>query len=257
MASHSIESVATTLIVAREQQRPADAAPLADVLTSAEQAYAVQALVLRALDGPDAATVSRHWKSGGPSRTATLTHAPLPASGVRSSPADMRDLHFNLRLIEAEIALRLGQAVTPAQAAALTPETATALLDGMTVSIEVVDSRWQDLPRVPPLLKLADLQVHGALVLGAWVPFVARDWATQTCEVTIGTQAPQAFAGTHSLGDPAWLLPTWLRHATRHGQTVPAGTIVTTGTWCGMLKAAAGDRVVARFDGVGEASVQL
>ncbi len=257
MASHSIESVAAALIAAREQQRPADAAPLADILTSAEQAYAVQALVLRALDGPDAATVPRHWKSGGPSRTATLTHAPLPASGVRNSPADMRDLHFNIRLIEAEVALRLGQPVTPAQAAALTPEAAVALVDGMTVTIEVVDSRWQDLPRVPALLKLADLQVHGALALGAWAPFVAREWSAQTCEVTIGTQAPQHFAGTHSLRDPAWLLPLWLRHATRDGATVPAGTVVTTGTWCGMLKAQAGDLVTARFAGVGEASVQL
>ena len=216
----------------------------------------MQAAVAQALDGASP-VIAQHWKSGGPSREATLTHAPLPSAGVRTSPADMRDLHFNLRLIEAEVALRLGQAVTPAMAAALTPEDAAALLDGMTVSIEVVDSRWQDLPKVPALLKLADLQVHGALALGEWVPFVARDWAAQTCEVTIGTQAPQHLAGTHSLRDPAWLLPIWLRHATRDGQSVPAGTVVTTGTWCGMLKAQAGDVVTARFAGVGQARVQL
>lgn len=256
MSSTPTESVARALLEARRLSRPVDASPFASALTEPAAAYAVQSLVLAQLDGADA-PFPRHWKSGGPSRDATLTHAPLPASGVRASPADMRDLHFNLRLIEAEIALRLGQAVTPAQAAALTPENATALPDGMAVSIEVVDSRWQGLPRVPPLLKLADLQVHGALALGAWVPFVARDWSAQTCEVTVGPQAPQSFTGTHSLGDPAWLLPTWLRHATRDGQTVPAGTVVTTGTWCGMLKAAAGDQVNARFDGVGEATVQL
>jgi 2-keto-4-pentenoate hydratase len=256
MNTAAIQAVADALIAARRDRTPCNAQPLEGALQTPQEDYAVQAAVNRALDSA-APAIARHWKSGGPSREATLTHAPLPAAGVRASPADMRDLHFNLRLIEAEVALRLGQAVTPAQAAALTPETAAALLDGMAVSIEVVDSRWQDLPRVPALLKLADFQVHGALALGAWVPFVAREWAAQTCEVTIGTQAPQAFAGTHSLGDPAWLLPTWLRHATRDGQTVPAGTVVTTGTWCGMLKAAAGDRVVARFAGVGEASVQL
>lgn len=256
MNTSSAFSVATVLIAARQEQRQVSAAPFAETLATAEDAYAVQALVRHTLEGVNA-PLPRHWKSGGPSRDGTLTHAPLPSAGVRNSPADMRDLHFNLRLIEAEVALRLGQDVTPGLAAMLTPETAAALLDGMAVSIEVVDSRWQDLPRVPALLKLADFQVHGALALGAWVPFVVRDWSAQTCEVTIGTQAPQAFAGTHSLGDPAWLLPTWLRHATRDGQTVPAGTVVTTGTWCGMLKAAAGDRVVARFAGVGEASVQL
>jgi 2-keto-4-pentenoate hydratase len=65
------------------------------------------------------------------------------------------------------------------------------------------------------------------------------------------------FVGTHSLGHPAWLLPTWLKHATRDGATVPAGTVVTTGTWCGLLAAAAGDLVQVTFEGIGEASVQL
>lgn len=63
--------------------------------------------------------------------------------------------------------------------------------------------------------------------------------------------------GSHSLADPAWLLPQWLSHATRNGQTLPAGSVVTTGTWVGILEARAGDLVTARFDGIGEASVQL
>jgi 2-keto-4-pentenoate hydratase len=256
MNTAAIQTVADALIAARRDRAPCAAQAMGDTLQTPQEAYAVQALVAQSLDGAGPA-IAQHWKSGGPSREATLTHAPLPANGVRASPADMRDLHFNLRLIEAEVALRLGGDVTPALAAALTPEDAAALLDGMTVAIEVVDSRWQNLPQVPALLKLADLQVHGALALGAWLPFVARDWAAQTCEVTIASQAPQHFAGTHSLRDPTWLLPTWLRHATREGQTVPAGTVVTTGTWCGMLKAQAGDLVTARFAGVGEASVQL
>lgn len=127
----------------------------------------------------------------------------------------------------------------------------------MTVSIEIVDSRWQQGVNAPSLLKLADLQSHGALVLGEWVPFAPRDWTEQACTVTIGNAAPMEFRGSHSMGDPAWVLLAWLRHATREGRTVPAGTVVTTGTWCGMLPAAAGDRVSAHFEGVGEAVVQL
>jgi 2-keto-4-pentenoate hydratase len=38
---------------------------------------------------------------------------------------------------------------------------------------------------------------------------------------------------------------------------VPRGTVVTTGTWCGLLEAHQGDRVRAVFDGIGEAEVQL
>ncbi|MFI4928121.1 MAG: fumarylacetoacetate hydrolase family protein, partial [Burkholderiales bacterium] len=98
---------------------------------------------------------------------------------------------------------------------------------------------------------------HGALVLGRWRPFEARDWAEQACTVQIGAAAPQSFRGTYALGDPVWLLPTWLRHATRHGATVPKGTVITTGTWCGMLEASPGDKVHAVFEGIGEADVQL
>ena len=100
----------------------------------------------------------------------------------------------------------------------------------MCVSIELVDSRWSEALEAPALAKLADLQSHGALVLGAWQPFPARDWAAQICRVRIGARPALRFQGTHSMGDPAWLLPAWLRHATqrrpdgarRHGASPPA-----------------------------------
>jgi 2-keto-4-pentenoate hydratase len=197
-----------------------------------------------------------YWKSGGPSRQATLTHAPLFAGGVWPSPA-VAGAHFNFRLIEAEIAVRLAQDVTAARAATLTAEGAARLVARMAVSIEIVDSRWTQGVNAPALLKLADLQSHGALVLGEWRPFAQRDWLAQECVVRIGSAAPVVRRGTHSLGDPTWLLPTWLQHVTRHGEVARAGTVVTTGTWCGMLPAAAGERVSVQFEGVGEASVQL
>jgi 2-keto-4-pentenoate hydratase len=253
--SSPVQTVAEALLQAWKQQRPVDAAPLEPLLKSPDDAYAVQDRV--AQGSMWFGGVPRHWKSGGPARTALLTHAPLPPVRVWPSPADARQVHFNLRLIEAEVALRLARDVTPADAAALSHETAPALVDAMTVSIEIVDSRWQQARDAGNLLKLADLQSHGALVLGEWKPFAARDWAQQACVVRIGSAAPQAFRGTHSLEDPAWLLPVWLRHATRGGATIPRGTVVTTGTWCGLLEARKGDKVRAVFEGIGEAEVQL
>ena len=87
--------------------------------------------------------------------------------------------------------------------------------------------------------------------------FEPRDWAAQRCLVTIGAQPVTEHRGSHALADPAFVLPAWLRHATRHGRTVPAGTVVTTGTWCGLPIAAAGDRVAVDFPGIGQAAVQL
>ena len=69
----------------------------------------------------------------------------------------------------------------------------------------------------------------------------------------IGAQPARVFRGSHSCGDPAWVLADWLRHATaRHGR-LPAGSVVTTGTWAGAPPASPGDEVVLAFDGIGQA----
>ena len=253
-----IDDTVARLVASRRQGQTTTAGgtPLPD----AEAAYAVQAGVGRALGwfaGLPARSAPHHWKSGGPSRQATLTHAPLPPHGVWASPADAHSWPFHLRGIEAEVALRVHVLRDPQRAATLDLDGATRLVDAMCVSIELVDSRWTEALDAPALAKLADLQSHGALVLGEWQPFAARDWAAQRCIVNIGKRPAMEFQGTHSLGDPAFVLPAWLRHATQGGAVVRAGTVVTTGTWCGLPLAHAGERVVAEFPGIGRAEVQL
>jgi len=250
----NIDAATELLVAARRTNQPALAS--ATKLDDAQTAYAVQDGVARRC-GWFAQGPARHWKSGAPSRAAVATHAPLPPSGVWVSQADARTWPFRLRGIEAEIALRLARNVEPAFAATLDLQQAATLVDAMCVSIEIVDSRWAEALDAPALAKLADLQSHGALVLGAWVPYQPRDWSTQVCRVQIGTRPPVERSGSHALADPLFVLPAWLRHVTRNGQSVPAGTVVTTGTWVGILHAAAGERVRVEFPGIGEASVQL
>jgi 2-keto-4-pentenoate hydratase len=256
MTSKTPAALAELLVAARREGRTVSAAGWETALQNAEQAYAVQDAVAAALgwfsEGPP-----RHWKCGGPSRQATLTNAPLAPAGVRASAADFSDLTLHDPGIEAEIALRLGADVTPDVAAGLTADDAASLVDAMTVSIEIVDSRWQEGQQAPGLLRLADSQSHGALALGAWVPHAARDWSAQRCEARVGSQATVVRTGTLSIGEPSWLLPIWLRHATRHGATVPASTVVTTGTWVGVLPARRGDSVSVEFPGIGRTTLQL
>jgi 2-keto-4-pentenoate hydratase len=225
-------------------------------LPDADAAYVVQAEVARqsgwfADGGPG------HWKSGGPSREAVPTHAPLPPAGVWRSPAQAGDWPFHRRAVEAEIALRLREPVDAGRALSLDTAGTPALVGEMCVSIEIVDSRWVEGADAPAWAKLADMASHGALILGAWTPFVARDWSSQVCRVQVGDQPVRAFEGTHSMGDPLHVVPRWLRHATRDGAVVPAGTVVTTGSWCGVIEAAAGDSVQVSFDGIGEARLTL
>jgi 2-keto-4-pentenoate hydratase len=253
---HDAAALTQALVGARRQHALVSAADWAQALQTPAEAYAVQDAVASELAWFSFAPPA-HWKSGGPSRDATLTHAPLPPGGVRASGAAFDDWPMHSRAIEAEIALRLGHDVSPAQADELQHEDVGRLIDAMTVSIEVCDSRWREGAQAPALLRLADLQSHAALALGDWLPYARRNWPAQRCEVRIGAQPPVVRTGTHSLGDPAWVLPQWLRHATRLGATVPAGTVVTTGTWVGMLPAQEGDEVSVEFPGIGAASLQL
>jgi 2-keto-4-pentenoate hydratase len=259
MTRADLRALTDALVAARRDLARPTPLVLASALQNADEAYAVQAATAAALGWFDTGSddAPRHWKSGGPSRSAVLTHAALAPAGVWASPADASRAAWRLRGIEAEVALRLGEDVDRSRAAALDLEQARALVDAMCVSIEIVDSRWATGLDAPPLAKLADLQLHGALVLGDWQPFdAARDWSAQRCVVHVGA-SEHTFRGTHSLADPAFVLPAWLRHATRNGQVVRAGSVVTTGTWCGILQAQAGDLVSARFDGLGQVQVQF
>ncbi|PXW98094.1 2-keto-4-pentenoate hydratase [Sphaerotilus hippei] len=243
------------LIEARRRQHPLAGPDWADALPDAQAAYRVQQQVGEGLGWWAADALPTHWKSGAGSRAATLTHAPLAPAGVRPSvagaPASLADWPLWRPGLEGEIALRLGTAVTPDQAADLTAAAALELVDAMCASVEVVDSRWAAEPQAAALLRLADAQSHGALVLGDWMPVDRqRDWSQQRCALRIDGGAPAVFTGTHPLGEPAWGLPAWLRHLTRHGHTVPAGTIVTTGTWTGLTPVQRGAQVELRFDGL-------
>lgn len=260
MTQAAISEIALALVQARKNHQPADASRFTDQLQSTADAYAVQETVFKTLLGAND-TLARAWKTGGPNRSSEQTHAALFPEGILKSGADMHDWPLNIRIVEIEIALRINQDVTPTTAAKVSHDASKELIDAMTVSIEIVDSRWQQAGATQALLKLADMQSHGALVLGDWLAYTQadhlRDWTKQHCSVKIGDQPPVGFVGTHTLQDPTYVLPTWLKYVTANGQTVPAGTVVTTGSWCGMPFAKKGDLIVAEFDGIGKTSVQL
>jgi len=249
------QQVVAALVAARRSGQPALAEPLRAALATDDEAYAVQDTVAQAL-GWFADGGPRYWKSGGASRTSVLSHAALPSAGVRVAAESLADFSFHTPAVEAEIVLRLAQDVTPERAQRLTHADAPALVDAMAVAIEIADSRWQEGLQAPSTLRLADQGSHGALVLGAWLPCRAHDWASQRCEVRFGGTPVVANTGAYSLGDPLWLLPVWLRHATRGGRTVAAGSVVTTGSWVGAIPMPKGADVVARFPGLGEVGLR-
>jgi 2-keto-4-pentenoate hydratase len=145
----------------------ADVAPL---LRGPDDARAVQRALAQTYGWWPADRAPRYWKSGGPGRAQPLVHVPLPEPGVLSGLAEAPPPGpvFQLRGAEAEIALRIGSAVSAEQAAALDHAAALALVDAWCVALEWVDVRWRDGLKAPALAQLADGQCHGGLLLGDW-----------------------------------------------------------------------------------------
>lgn len=247
----NVDQAIAQLVAARREHRQFAACRVDDI----DEAYAIQSGVAHELGWPDGAAL--HWKSGAADAASLQTHAPLPPAGVFRSPADLRHMPFTLRGIEIEIALRLGTEVDTEMAATLDESSAAGLVDALCVSVEIIDTRWTEGLQAPPFAKLADLQAHGGLVLGDWFPWHDRDWSIQVCDVRIGQADRRTFRGTHPLGRPTAVLPNWLRHATQRAGLVAAGTVVTTGSWCGVLQAPFGAMVDARFAGIGEVTLQF
>ncbi|MCH8856770.1 MAG: hypothetical protein IIA03_11130 [Proteobacteria bacterium] len=81
---------------------------------------------------------------------------------------------------------------------------------------------------------MADFQSNAGLLLGPWQAWQPLDWARLPWRLTLADEPELQRQGGHSLGDPSGVLAAWLRHATRHGETVRAGTVVTTGAWGGV-----------------------
>ncbi|MCV2368045.1 fumarylacetoacetate hydrolase family protein [Roseateles oligotrophus] len=256
MNSKAKQDLALALRQAWSQSLRISAADWPDCVPNGEAAYAIQQSVAQGLGWLEPGR-PQYWKSGGASRQVSLTHAPLSPTGVRQSPADFSDLQLTSPGIEAEIALRIGSEVTPEQAAGLSIEGARDLVDAMTVSVELVSSRWQEAGAAPALLRQADFLSHGALALGDWQPFKPRDWWAQACELRVNDGPVLRGVGGHTLDDPAWGLSAWLRHVTREGRSLPAGSVVTTGAWLSQAGLQPGDRASVGFAGLGSVTVQL
>lgn len=198
------------------------AADWVDAVHDEADAYAVQ-------DGVAAALGWRldRWKSGGASAQGPFSHSPVsPVAGSA------------LLGVEAEVALRID---------------ASGAADAMCIAVELIASRWEEGLDAPALLRMADFQSNAGLLLGTWQSYRALDWARLEWRLALPGQPDIVRRGGHSLADPAGVLPAWLQHAARHGRTVAAGTVVTTGAWGG-LHTASQARGTLSVEGLGEFS---
>ncbi|MDA9501382.1 2-keto-4-pentenoate hydratase [Bradyrhizobium sp. CCBAU 11357] len=197
------------------------------------------------------------WKVGASGPDAEPVCAPLPAPGLLASGARLGS-EFRLRGVEVEVALRVGRALTAEDAALPDRELARAF-DAVYPAIEIVETRLEDWTNSAALAQLADLQSHGALLIGAasTVSPAAIDLRAVEADLSIGEDISRRIIGGNPAGD-IWRLLRWLvRHCADRGLPLLPGQIVTTGSCTGMVFAEAGTSARARLVGFGEVTVDF
>ncbi|MFL6692811.1 MAG: 2-keto-4-pentenoate hydratase [Ramlibacter sp.] len=243
-------SIARELLLARQQHRPVS--PASWTIADAESGYAVQERTLDVL-GPATA-----WKVGAKSPASPMSCSPLPSSGVLPSGAVLKGAQWQLRGIEVELAVRLRRDLDEADLDD-TARLSSAIGEALP-AIEVVETRLANWRESGPLEQLADLQNHGALVLGAPVPWSAIapiDLRTLRATLVFDGQPVADSRGSHPVGDVLPLLAWLARHARDRGRSLRAGDVVTTGSCTGLLFAWEGARVQAEVEGIGRVELQF
>ncbi|TQK05593.1 2-keto-4-pentenoate hydratase [Herbaspirillum sp. SJZ107] len=175
------------------------------------------------------------WKIGAKSEDGPIQGAPLPRQGIYASGAAVARSDFPVFGIELEIMFRFGRDFLPGSAA-VTEEQVLSAIDGIAASIEIVSSRLTGWPDVPKLNQLADLQNHGALIAGEFVAYDAGvDFRSPQAHLVLNGRDVFKGAGTNPAGDPRRLLHWLVGHCNAQNIALPAGTVITAGSYTGML----------------------
>jgi 2-keto-4-pentenoate hydratase len=163
-----------------------------------------------------------------------------------------------MKVMELEFAFRMGRDLPPRAQAYSEAEVLDAVAT-LHPAIEIPDSRYEHFETVGLPQLVADNACAHRFVLG---PAALESWRG----LDLGAHPGRAFrngilagegSGANVLGGPAIAL-TWLANElSRHGMTLKAGQVVTTGTCVVPWAIAAGDRVEGDLGSIGRVSVTI
>jgi 2-keto-4-pentenoate hydratase len=159
--------------------------------------------------------------------------------------------------LELEIAFRFGRrfdaSTTPYSEAEV-----LASIGSIGATIEIVASRYAEWPAVDKLAQLADLQNHGALIVGEFTPY-REDFPFVAPSLHFNFDGNDVVKATpaNPAGDPRRLL-TWLvNHATSRGIAVTPEMVVTAGSYTGMFFPQTAGTATGRIEGLAPVSLTL
>jgi 2-keto-4-pentenoate hydratase len=193
------------------------------------EAFAVQQRILELRGQPVAA-----WKVGSKSADGPIHGAPLPASGVLTSPARLPHNLAPAFGLELEVAFSFKRSFEPRAQPYDTAEV-LAGIGSVMATMELVSSRLPNWPTSAKLAQLADLQNHLALVVGEAVPY-RSDMVLEPVELTFEFEGRSVASGSclNPAADPRRLF-TWLvNHACACGLGIGPQQVVTAGSYTGL-----------------------
>lgn len=197
------------------------------------------------------------WKVGSDSPASEPFRAGLTASTVYQSPARLDGSRHNVIGVEAEIVYTLAHSL-PVRSEPYTRTEVLAAIGSVHAGIEIVDTRFAAWGIVNRPSQIVDQFNHGALIVGEGRSHGFEiDPDRQVVQLDLNGETVMHKLGGNSAGDAVNLL-IWLANggATSQGG-LKAGTTVTTGSWTGTLFVGPGTSVRARFDGIGDAVLEI
>jgi len=249
------DDLAQRLVNARRRHHLIESVEPERLPPDAATAYAIQQAVIAGLG-----TTTGGWKIGARAPGGHACGAPIPASKVFASPAQVERRAFFRVLVELEIAFRFAEPIAP-RADAYARDEVFAKLGEILPAIEIVDSRFAEWPNIAPLAQLADAQNNGALIVGHAQPYapLARslDFVAPELELSFDGVSLVPEATGNPAGDPRELLVWFVNHCAASGIAIEPGWTVTTGSYVGAHRLDGAGVLYGHIDGLGEIEVRF
>lgn len=161
-----------------------------------------------------------------------------------------------MRVAEAEFAFRMARDLPPRAAEYRVAEVMDAVA-ALHLAIEIPDSRFAVFARVGAAQLIADNACAHQFVLGPVAPEIWRgmDLAAHRVVGRVAGKIEREGIGANVLGDPRIALAWLANELSRHGITLAAGQVVTTGTCLVPMECGPGDHVTAEYGVLGRVSM--
>jgi 2-keto-4-pentenoate hydratase len=250
LSAADVDRLATLIVAARRDRSQSVPSDISAVPNSNEDGYRVQDAVVAKLGTPVAG-----WKVGAADASTEPACAPIFAGTIYETGQPI--VAEPSTGVEVEIAFQMAKGFAAASSAPSKSDVEAAIGSAHVV-LELCASRLSNGMKSAPLLQLADNTTNLGLIIGPRVDNW-RDINSKTLvtKLIANGQVIADTTGGHSTGDILSLLVWQIGHCVTRRGGIPAGSVITTGSWMGIRWVPTPADVKGVFEGLGEISARL